>query len=495
MYWRRFNQSQLELYRNVSKYVSKAFRFQYPMDWLHPKVASIEKSTEHSRKLNLWTEVSEEGGFARAFVDYKQSKNNYMVDVDGNRRLDLSMQGGMLALGYNPDALIDARASRLFDKYMAQSPNIAEYPPLEFADLVRNGVLPYAPKGMSEVYFTEGVGGLANETAIKVALLKFRDTTDQPLSAIDWDNFASTDLSNSSDLLQNNVCVLGFEHSHHGTTLATQSASGAAYVRSTCPTYDWPKAPMPNLKYPLSTFDQENRIEEDRCIAEVRRIVEAKQRDNCPVGAMIVEPITYLGNVVATPYYYQQLRAVAKQHGIPFIVDETRCGFGKTAKMWAHEHWFCDDSPDIVTFGSSAVASGLFTTPEFRPSEPHKLTTISNGSMDKLVAFKSIADYIKKKRLLDRVQDTSSFLKAELHRVNKQRHVFDNLRGYGTYLGFDLAHNGSAEHFEEFMSRYGIIVAVVGPSTIGLRPSLLLEPRHAGHFRDAVLEYNPRIEF
>jgi len=193
---------------------------------LHPKVYSVEKSYDHTRKMNLWTEVSEEGSYANSMVDYKLSKNNYVVDIDGNRRLDLSMQGGMLALGYNPDALIDARASRLFDKYMAQTPNLSEYPPAEFADLVRNGVLPYSPKGMSEVYFTDGVGALANETAIKVALLKFRETTDGNLAAIDWDNFASTDLSNSSKLLQNNVCVLGFENSYHGTTLATQSASG-----------------------------------------------------------------------------------------------------------------------------------------------------------------------------------------------------------------------------------------------------------------------------
>lgn len=226
MYWRRFNQSQLELYRNVSKYVSKAFRFQYPMDYLHPKVLSVDKSYEHSRKLNLWTEVSEEGAFADSFVDYKLSKNNYMVDVDGNRMLDLSMQGGMLALGYNADALIDARASRLFDKYVAQTPNLSEYPPAEFSDLVRNGVLPSAPKGMGEVYFTDGIGGLANETAIKVALLKFRETTSNNLEAVDWDHFASVDLSNSSKLLQNNVCVLGFENSLHGKTIATMSASG-----------------------------------------------------------------------------------------------------------------------------------------------------------------------------------------------------------------------------------------------------------------------------
>ena len=287
MYWRRFNQSQIELYRNVSQYVSKAFRFQYPMDYLHPKVISPDKSYEHTKKMNLWTEISHEGGFANSLVNYKLSKGNYMVDIDGNRLLDLSMQGGMLALGYNPDALIDTRTSRHFDKYLAQSPNLSEYPPIEFSDIVRNGVLPFAPSGLTEVYFTDGIGGLANEAAIKVALLKFKETREGHLSELDWDKFASNDLSNSSSLLQNKVCVLGFENSLHGKTLATQSASGWSFVRSTCPTYNWPKAPTPKLKYPLSAHNQENKAEEDRWLAEVRKIVDAKEAEGCPVGAIV----------------------------------------------------------------------------------------------------------------------------------------------------------------------------------------------------------------
>ena len=69
------------------------------------------------------------------------------------------------------------------------------------------------------------------------------------------------------------------------------------------------------------------------------------------------------------------------------------------------------------------------------------------------------------------------------------------MRGYGTCLGFDLINNWDPYHFERFMNRWGIIVVVLGSSTIGIRPSLLLEPRHAAHFRDALTYYNPRIEF
>ena len=50
----------------------------------------------------------------------------------------------------------------------------------------------------------------------------------------------------------------------HGKTLATQSASGVPFVRSTVSTYNWPTASNPKLKYPLSYHNLENKIEEDR---------------------------------------------------------------------------------------------------------------------------------------------------------------------------------------------------------------------------------------
>ena len=162
--------------------------------------------------------------------------------------------------------------------------------------------------------------------------------------------------------------------------------------------------------------------------------------------------------------------------------------------MWAHEHWFLNDSPDIVTFGTSAQASGLFTSPDLRPLEPHKLTTLGNGSMDKLVSFKVISDYIKRKRLLFKTEDCGAFIKTELNRINKQKRVFTNLRGYGTYLAFDVEDHKRAQHLQKFLLRNGILLGMIGPQTLGLRPSLLLEPLHAAHLRDSIDNYQPNLD-
>lgn len=196
-----------------------------------------------------------------------------------------------------------------------------------------------------------------------------------------------------------------------------------------------------------------------------------------------------------TPKYFRHLRDLASEFGIPFIIDETRTGLGKTGKLWAHEHWFLDNSPDFVTFGRAAVASGYFSTAKFRPSEAHKLTTICNGSMEKLVALKHILNLIKRKNLIEKTDDTGAFIKAELDRVNKKDQFFTNLRGNGTFLGFDLKDSKAVNHLQTHLIRNGILVSMVGHRTIGLRPSLMLEPNHASHLRDALKSYNPRFHF
>ena len=493
MFFRELNQKQLRILRKVSNYTAKLWRWESAISPRDPVVKNADRTQRYADKAQIWNKNAHEAQFMDGFVSYNSSRDNFIIDPDGNQILDLSMQGGNLAFGYNPDPLIFTRAKRGFDKYLAQTPNLAEYPPHDFSDFVRSSVLPAAPKGCTEVQFTEGTGGLANEAAIKAALLKFKDDR-SGLKEIDWDNYDSNDFSNNSKLLQNDVSVLSFEHSSHGTTLGGLSTNSNTLVNSIAPTYNWAIAPTPNTTYPYQKNKKGNLLEEKRCLEEVKSIIEVR-KNSAPVGAMIIEPITFLGHHMPTPTYFRKLRAIAKDYGIPFIVDETRTGIGKTGKFWAHEHWHLDDTPDFVTFGTSAVASGYFAHPDFRPLESHKLSTISNGSMDKLIAFKSIIQYIKKKRLIELADDTGACIKSELDALNRKRRLFTNLRGNGTFLGLDVDDYEAAVHLQTYLIRNGILVAIVGPHTIGIRPSLLLTPTHASHLRDALHEYNPKFHF
>ena len=65
--------------------------------------------------------------------------------------------------------------------------------------------------------------------------------------------------------------------------------------------------------------------------------------------------------------------------------------------------------------------------------------------MIKLLSFGVTWKHIQSQNLLAYVMDTSTFLKIELGRIEKERGIISNLRGYGTFLGFDVATKKEAD--------------------------------------------------
>lgn len=71
-----------------------------------------------------------------------------------------------------------------------------------------------------------------------------------------------------------------------------------------------------------------------------------------------------------TPTFYKKLRSICAREGIPFIVDETRTGYGQSGKLWAHDYWYLNEmdggAPDMVTFGGKAGLSGFYSSKDYR---------------------------------------------------------------------------------------------------------------------------------
>jgi 4-aminobutyrate aminotransferase/(S)-3-amino-2-methylpropionate transaminase len=74
---------------------------------------------------------------------------------------------------------------------------------------------------------------------------------------------------------------------------------------------------------------------------------------------------------MATPNFFKGLRALAKDEGVPFIVDETKTGMSSTGKNWGHQWWYLadDQAPDFVTFGGKSGISGFYSTLAHRLEE------------------------------------------------------------------------------------------------------------------------------
>lgn len=89
--------------------------------------------------------------------------------------------------------------------------------------------------------------------------------------------------------------------------------------------------------------------------------------------------------------------------------------------------------------------------------------------------------------------DTGAFIKIELERIQKQANegLICNLRGYGTYLGFDSDYH---DILLKYFDARSINVASCGKNTIVIKPSLILTPTQAAHLRDALDHFHPNCQ-
>ena len=74
-------------------------------------------------------------------------------------------------------------------------------------------------------------------------------------------------------------------------------------------------------------------------------------------AAIIIETVLGEGGYVPPPAgYLARVREICDKNNILLIADEVQCGFGRTGKMFAIEHW--DVRPDILVM-AKGIANGF----------------------------------------------------------------------------------------------------------------------------------------
>jgi 4-aminobutyrate aminotransferase/(S)-3-amino-2-methylpropionate transaminase len=366
--------------------------------------------------------------------------------------------------------MINAADSDTYERFKQGNIDACNVAPHDFADILRENVMPIAPAGMSNVTLCDGSVTGANEGAIAHAMTTYAQNHGRKAGS-----------------------VLGFENASHGNSVATLSVSDSRVNTANSPTFDWPKAALPAVKYPQHQFSHENAAAEAEALQNVADLITQHRDANTDIAAIIIEPISAFENKQATPTFYKKLRALAKEHGVVFICDETRTGVGASGKMWAHEHWYLNEdmdggAPDLVTFGGRAGISGFYSSREYAPlwsSEQHVnvVDVLSYGSMWRTIQARN---YLKM------VDHSGSFLKIELGNIERDFHgLVRNVRGNGTYLGFDVASQKEADLIQSWLLKCGILVGRSGPATLSLRPALCMLPLEAKHLREALKNYSP----
>lgn len=451
----------------------------FPDDYSSAQMKSTSLPGPASQVLLKQLDAHQQSGAIHFFVDYAASKGNYIVDVDGNRYLDILGQIASLPLGYNHPRMIEKITDPSNLAMLVQRPCLGILPPSDWHERVSATLLKVAPAGLSHVQ-TMMCGSCSNENAFKAAFMWHQTNVKRKGLGPTPEDLATcmTDATPGSPQL----AVMSFTRGFHGRTLGCLAATHSKAIHKVdIPSFpDWPVAPFPQLQYPLSKFKAENEAEEQRCLAEIEACIVSTKT---PIAAMIIEPIQAEGgDRHASAQFFRQLRDLAAKHQIVFIVDEVQTGGGSTGTFWAHEHWGLDNPPDIVTFSKKMQTGGYYAKPEFRPTQAYRIFNTWMGDPAKMLSLEAFLEVVEEDQLLENVRTTGAFFQKGLERLEAEFEMLNNVRGVGTYLAFDCPSSDARDDLIQDLRLNGVEAGGSGDVSIRFRPALVFGPRHAQEF-------------
>lgn len=175
---------------------------------------------------------------------------------------------------------------------------------------------------------------------------------------------------------------------YHGTTIAALSATGQAERKMG---YE-PMLPgfiaIPPAYCYRCFFGKTYPNCEIDCARALEKVVQFEGEDS--VAAIIVEPVTAGGGIlVPCEEYFGVIQEICRKYEVLLIVDEVVNGFGRTGKMFGHEHWGVD--PDLVTMAKGIASAYMPVSATSVRNEIFKEFLRDPG--DKLGYFRHISTY------------------------------------------------------------------------------------------------------
>lgn len=160
------------------------------------------------------------------------------------------------------------------------------------------------------------------------------------------------------------------------------------------------------------------------------------------VAAVIIEPVLGEGGFVVPPMEYLKiLQKICQDNGILFIADEVQTGFGRTAKMFAIEHY--EVTPDILLMAKS-IAGGFPLSAITGRAEvmDHPQTgglggTFSGNPVACRAAL-AVLDQFEKMGLLKRGEVIGKKVLERFRGFEKHYERVGHVRGLGAMVGMEL---------------------------------------------------------
>jgi L-lysine 6-transaminase len=408
--------------------------------------------------------------------DHKASQGSWLADaVTGKRYLDMFSFFASAPVGYNHPALRDPAFREKMADIATINPSNSEVYTVEMAEFVDTFARRAAPADMPHYFFIAG-GAPAVENALKVAF--------------DWKvrkNFAKGYTREVGDK------VIHFKEAFHGRLGYTLSLTNTADPRKYMyfPRHlDWPRIENPKLRFPvtpqvLAEVEQAER----RAVAQME---EAFRVNKDQIAAIIIEPVQAEGGENHfRPEFFQELRRLADENEALLIFDEIQTGVGMSGTFWAGEQ--TGVKPDIIAFGKKLQVCGIIVgrrVDEVERNvfvEPSRISSTWGGNLVDMVRATRYLEIIQAEKLVENAATQGRFLLENLAKIPGYGERFDNLRGMGLLIAFDLPTPDRRQEVLQKAFEHEMLLLPCGSRSIRLRPHLDLS-------REVAAEALTRIE-
>ena len=258
---------------------------------------------------------------------------------------------------------------------------------------------------------------------------------------------AAVKLARQATKKQNIVVMQG---SYHGRTFGTMAMtrSKTVYGQNYGPLMPGVFAvPFPYCKQCSIATHSEGRFNyENCCMDPVLQLELLLKRETAPsdTAAIFIETVLGEGGYVPPPKgYLERVREICDKNGILMVIDEVQCGFGRTGKMFAIEHFGV--RPDILVMAKGIAngfpLSGIVSRKELMDTQkPGSMGGTYAGNAVACAAAVAVAKAFREERILENVNARGAELRGVLDAAKEDpktgKMIYD-VRGLGLMLALE----------------------------------------------------------
>ncbi|KFJ57249.1 class III aminotransferase [Brucella neotomae] len=329
-------------------------------------------------------------------VKVERAEGMYYYDQNGRRILDFFGGFGSLAFGHNHPRIIAAR--RKFQEELRHEIAIAFMS--QYAAALAYDLAACSP-GDLDMVFLGSSGSEAMEAAIKVA--KRAAGPKKPK-------------------------IVYAENSFHGKTKGVLSITDGGLYRGEFKLVD------NTVRVPFGDITA----------------IENAFRSDPEIGTIVLETVQGGGGIIqADAEFWQKLRQLCDRYGVIWVADEVQCGFGRTGKFYAFEHYGV--IPDVTALakslggGKAAMAAMIarrdiymkaYGTP--KTAMIHAMATFGGIGEACITAIEAV-NILYDEQLIDNSAEVGDYLLERLKELQvRYPGLLKDVRGKGMMVGLEF---------------------------------------------------------